>query len=336
MAFTLVQLQHFGAVVRYGSFSAAARALGVAQPAISQSVAALEEDLGVRLFDRNSRKCTPTAAGLVFANEAAQIASSVSESREKLRQFQTGKSGRVVLGLTPGISNLVGEYLLRHMHQTAPGLDIIIVEAFMTRLHEFLLEERIDCAVTYGLDAQDRSTRAWKLGYEPFCLVGKPALFAQLSGNETVSIEELGRLPLFLATLSYEEGVGRLLINTAREQGVELDVRHQVQSLSLIRRLLLHKDLATVTPIGGIIDEICDGRLQSRPLADPSFVYPVQFTIAAHRNFGIIEKAMMNSIVAVTQRLLFDSGIWRHDPDTPSRPDVQRYLDHAMRTSQVR
>ncbi|VCU71746.1 HTH-type transcriptional regulator CynR [Pigmentiphaga humi] len=334
MAFTLVQLQHFSAVVRYGSFSAAARALGVAQPAISQSVAALEEDLGVRLFDRNSRKCTPTAAGLVFVNEAAQIISSVSESREKLRQFQTGKSGKVVVGLTPGISNLVGEHLLRHMHETAPGLDVIIVEAFMTRLQEFLLEERIDCAVSYGLDTDSPATRTWQLGYEPFCLVGKPALFEQLAGGETVGIEEIARLPLFLATLSYEEGVGRLLIDTARKRGVELDVRHQVQSLSLIRRLLLHKGLATVTPIGAIIDELCDGRLESRPLADGAFVYPVQFAIAAHRNFGIIEKGVMNGIAAVTKVLLHDSGIWRRQPGSGARPDVRRYLDHAMRAPQ--
>ncbi|HYG46058.1 MAG TPA: LysR family transcriptional regulator [Bordetella sp.] len=336
MAFTLIQLQHFGAVVRYGSFSAAARALGVAQPAISQSVAALEEDLGVRLFDRNSRKCTPTAAGLVFANEAAQITSSISESREKLRQFQTGKSGRVVLGLTPGISTLIGEYLLRHMHETAPGLDIIIVEAFMTRLHQFLLEERIDCAVTYGLGHDDHATRNWKLGYEPFCLVAKPALFAQLPQEEAVSIEALSRLPLFLATLSYEEGVGRLLIETARAQGIELDVRHQVQSLSLIRRLLLRKDLATITPIGGIIDELCDGRLQSRPLADPSFIYPVQFAIATHRNFGVIEKSVMNGIISVARLLLFDTGIWKNSPDSTLRPDVQRYFDQAMSTTRVK
>src|SRR5690606_32796331 len=237
MAFTVLQLQHFAAALRYGSFSAAARALGVAQPAVSQSVAALEEDLGVRLLDRNSRKCTPTAAGLVFATEAARITSNVSESREKLRQFQTGKSGRVVLGLTPGISNLIGEYLLREMQETAPGMDVVIVEAFMTRLHELLQEERIDCAVTYGLDTQARTTRAWILGYEPFCLVGSPALLGRLSPDETASVEELARLPLFLATLSYEEGVGRLVTSIAKERGVTLDIRHQVQSLSMIRRL---------------------------------------------------------------------------------------------------
>jgi len=336
MAFTLVQLQHFTAVVRYGSFSAAARALGVAQPAISQSVAALEEDLGARLFDRNSRKCTPTAAGLTFAGEAAQILSSVSESREKLRQFQTGKSGRVILGLTPGISNLIGEHLLRHMHETSPGLDVIIVEAFMTRLYELLLEERVDCIVTYGLDRDTGSTRAWALGYEPFCLVGAPRLFARLSRGDTVSIEELSGLPLFLATLSYEEGVGRLLINMARKHGIELDVRHQVQSLSLIRRLLLQKDLATITPIGAIIDELYDGRLQARPMADPAFMYPVQFAIAMHRNFGVIEKAVMNSIITVAQPLLFGSGIWTSTPDTVTCPDARQYFEHATRAPRIR
>jgi LysR family nitrogen assimilation transcriptional regulator len=335
MAYTLIQLQHFAAVLRYGSFSAAARALGVAQPAVSQSVAVLEENLGVRLFDRNSRKCSPTAAGLVFAVEAAEITHRVSESREKMRQFQTGNSGQIVLGLTPGISNLIGEHLLRHMRQAAPGLDIVIVEAFMSRLRELLIEERVDCAVTYGVGEADQSMRTWPIGYEPFCLVGKPELLAQLSDSKTVSIEEISRLPLFLATLSYEEGVGRLLTKRAREQGLELDVRHQVQSLSLIRRLLLRKGLATVTPIGAIIDEICDGQLQVRPLADPSFVYGVQFAIAAHRNIGAMEEAVMKGIIAVARSLLFDSGIWQDRREGVIRQDVQRYLDRAMQNSQV-
>jgi LysR family nitrogen assimilation transcriptional regulator len=331
MAFTLIQLQHFGAVVRYGSFSAAARALGVAQAAVSQAVAALEEDLGVRLFDRNSRRCALTAAGSVFAREAAQITLSVSESRDKLRQFQTGKTGRVVLGLTPGISNLIGEHLLRHMHHTAPGLDIIVVEAFMTRIRELLLEERIDCAVTYGMGEKDQSMRTWPVGYEPFCLVGKPELFATLPPDVPVTIEDISRIPLFLATLSYEEGVGRLLTKMAEDQGFELDIRHQVQSLSLIRRLLLRKDLATVIPIGAIIDELCDGQLQMRHLADPSFIYGVQFAIATHRNLGTMEKTVMEGIVAVTRSLLFDSGIWQDHQECAIRPDVQRYLNQAMR-----
>jgi len=333
MAFTLIQLQHFAAVMRYGSFSAAARALSVAQPAISLSVASLEEDLGVRLFDRNSRKCTPTAAGLVFANEATEISQKVSESRERLRQFQTGNSGQIVLGLTPGISNLIGDHLLRHMRQAAPKLDIIIVEAFMARLRELLIEERVDCAVTYGIDEADHSMRSLAIGYEPFCLVGKPELLARLSGGKAVSIEEIARIPLFMATLSYEEGVGRLLIKKAEERGLKLDVRHQVQSLALIRRLLLRKDLATIIPIGAIIDEICDGQLQVRPLADPSFVYSVQFAIASHRNTGAIEKAVMQGIVAVARSLLFDSGIWQDRREGVIRQNVQHYLDSAMHSS---
>ncbi|SHH35657.1 LysR family transcriptional regulator [Pollutimonas bauzanensis] len=335
MAFTLVQLQHFSAVARYGSFSAAARALGVAQPAISQSVAALEEDLGLRLFDRNSRKCTPTAAGLVFSAEAAQIAATIAESREKIRRFQTNKPGRIVLGLTPGISNLIGEHLLRHMRQTAPNLDVIIIEAFMSRLRGLLLEERIDCAVTYGIDDDDRAMRTWLLGHEPFCLVGLPGLFGRLRHAEPVSILEVAKFPLFLSTLSDEEGVGRLLTETAKRHGVALDVRHQVQSLSLIRRLLLRKSLATVVPIGAIIDEVCDGQLHVRHLVDTSFVYRVQFALAIHRNLGAMEKSVMDGIVAVTRSLLFDSGIWRDRKDADVHLNVERYLESAMRDARM-
>lgn len=327
MAYTILQLQHFSAVARYGSFSAAARSSGLAQPAISQSIAALEEDLGVRLFDRNSRKCSLTAAGLAFSHEATQILASISESREKMRKFQTGRSGRIILGLTPGISNLIGEYLLRHMHRTAPELDVIIVEAFMTRLHELLREESIDCAVTYSLRTDADTTRAWTLAYEPFCLVGAPKLLASLGHTDIIKLKDLTAVPLFLPTLSHEEGVGQLVLKLAHEHGIKLNVRHQVQSLSLIRRLLLKEDLATITPIGAIIDELHEGRLRALPMVDTKFMYPVQFAISAHRNLGATEKALMSGIQTVAKSLLFSSKIWTDSPHTVLQPDPHRYFE---------
>ena len=67
---TLVQLTHFVAVARAGSFSAAARSLGVAQSAVSQSIAGLERDLDAKLLDRTSRTCRLTPLGEQFLADA--------------------------------------------------------------------------------------------------------------------------------------------------------------------------------------------------------------------------------------------------------------------------
>ena len=82
-ALTLDQMRIFVAVVDEGSFSAAARKLGRVQSAVSQSIAALEQELGIALFDRTGKAPTPTAAGVALARDARRLIAGAAEFRKR-------------------------------------------------------------------------------------------------------------------------------------------------------------------------------------------------------------------------------------------------------------
>src|SRR3954471_1301983 len=96
---TLAQLEVFLAVVEAGSFSAAARALGRAQSAVTYSIQRLEEEAGVELFDRSAYRPTLTEAGQALAPRAQRIVEDVAAFRSQAK----GMAG----GLEPEISLVV-------------------------------------------------------------------------------------------------------------------------------------------------------------------------------------------------------------------------------------
>lgn len=76
------QLRYFIGVFEAGSFTAAAHRLGVAQPALSQTVIALENDLGVELLERQPRGVRPTAAGMTLLDHAHIVLRNIERARE--------------------------------------------------------------------------------------------------------------------------------------------------------------------------------------------------------------------------------------------------------------
>jgi DNA-binding transcriptional LysR family regulator len=94
------RLEVFRAVARSGGFSAAARALGRSQPSVSQVVAALEEEVGHRLFMREGRRVVLTQAGQVMLEHADRIVDDVARAMEHLARAAKLKEGRLGLGTT--------------------------------------------------------------------------------------------------------------------------------------------------------------------------------------------------------------------------------------------
>src|SRR6476661_2788155 len=94
----LPDLAAFLAVATDRSFSAAARRLHRTQPAISQAVRRLEEELGDRLFDRSSRDGTLTEAGRLLQDYAGRLLTLASDAELAVRELQEVRRGRVVIG----------------------------------------------------------------------------------------------------------------------------------------------------------------------------------------------------------------------------------------------
>lgn len=141
------QLQYALVLGQKRHFSQAAEALGVSQPALSKQIRALEEDLGVLLFDRNTQPLSLTPAGECFMREAQGFLQQEDRLRRSMEGFKSGMKGRLILGISPFRCSYRIPTLLRRLRERFPGLQIVLREADSARLHRGIAEGEYDLAL---------------------------------------------------------------------------------------------------------------------------------------------------------------------------------------------
>ncbi len=124
MPFRRAQLRYFVTVVEEGQLTRAAKRLNVAQPALSQAVAQLESDVGVKLLDRRARGVTLTSAGEAFYEKARRAVAAADDAVETARLLTRAQTGTIefgFVGVPPGLDSLE---LLEDFSKAQPEIDI--------------------------------------------------------------------------------------------------------------------------------------------------------------------------------------------------------------------
>lgn len=190
------QLRYFCAVAETGSFTRAAEREQVAQPSLSQQIMKLEEELGVRLFDRLGRAVRLTDPGQVFLPRARAILSELRAAKEEVAERQATVSGAVCVGVIPTIApyflpariavfarkypqatiTVVEDVTVHLLDRLRGGLVDLAIMALPARGHDLecfpLLTERLFAILPKGHDlARRRSVMMKELRQEPFLLL---------------------------------------------------------------------------------------------------------------------------------------------------------------------
>lgn len=119
------RLTYFLAVARAGSFSRAADALHVAQPAVSRQVAALEAELGVRLLERSAAGVVVTDAGALLVERGGALERDAGAVRSALAAFGAGARGRVVLGYSTSLGYGTAPVLIEALRRRLPEAEVV-------------------------------------------------------------------------------------------------------------------------------------------------------------------------------------------------------------------
>jgi DNA-binding transcriptional LysR family regulator len=194
----LAAMEIFVRVVDAGSFSAAAAQLGVGQPAVSKTVAQLEERLGVRLLVRSTRSLSPTDAGRSFYENAKRAIEGVNHA-ERVARGAGGLSGTLRVSASVCFSRIhvmprLPEFLAQH-----PEMDINII---VNDRYVELEEEGVDLALRTGT-LTDTSLNVRKLAQVPIRVMAssaywraheKPKAPTDLLAHECVVLEREGKL----------------------------------------------------------------------------------------------------------------------------------------------
>jgi DNA-binding transcriptional LysR family regulator len=177
----MTAMETFVTVVDAGSFSAAARRLKLGQPAVSKSIAQLEEHLGARLLLRSTRGLAPTDAGQRFYEHARRAIDEADQAEQAVRESSDGLSGRLRIGAAVTFARLHVLPALKTFLDQHPKLSIDII---LDDRSIDLLEQGVDVALRMGtLDDSTMTARRILRGRR--LVVGTPRYFAEAGTPKT-------------------------------------------------------------------------------------------------------------------------------------------------------
>lgn len=266
----LRNIETFFWVATLGGFRSAARKLNATQPAISQRIASLENDLGVKLFERDMRGVKLTAKGqelLVHAERMLQLRRDMQETA----RARSIMSGRLRLGVSESVVHTWLPNLMEYLHQAYPTLMIDIHVDTTTVLKAQLVSHQIDLAFLLGPMDDPRAENLFLCEY-PLHWVVSPRLKV---GRQPVSLQSLGRWPII--TYSSTTDPHRAVRQMLSQAGIESPRMYGSSALSVIVRMAMDGIgvgvLATV-----ILDkELASGELQILKVKAPPLP-PLHYT----------------------------------------------------------
>jgi len=177
----MAAMETYVSVVEAGSFSAAAKRLKLGQPAVSKSIAQLEERLGVRLLLRSTRGLTPTDAGQRFYEHARRAIEEVDLAEHVARDASTGLSGVLRISAAVTFARLHILPALKTFLDRHPNLqmDIVLDDRSID-----LLEKGVDVALRMG-SLDDSTMTARRIAQSRRLVVGTPAYLAEAGVPKT-------------------------------------------------------------------------------------------------------------------------------------------------------
>lgn len=235
----LKQLAYFVRVAELGSFTRAAEALGVAQPALSRQVRQLEVELRQSLLVRNGRGALPTEAGKLLLAHGRGILHQVQRAHEELGRVRGALAGRVAVGLPTSLARVLTVPLTRAFRQAMPEASLSISEGLSVALLESLLNGRLDIAVLYNAQA-GADLDITPLMVEELVLVqARPPGLAEDPPPGAIALRALAVLPLVIPS---------------RPNAIRMHVESELAGIGCRPRIALEID-----GVSAILDLVADG-----------------------------------------------------------------------------
>jgi len=248
-------LETFLWVVTLGSFRGAAQKLNTTQPAISQRIAQLEREMGVKLLQRDRRAALPTPSGRQMMVYAEKLIGLRSEMLATIGD-RSAMRGVLRLGVAETIVHTWLPQLIKSVNQAYPNLSLEIEIDITPNLRARLLAQEIELAFLIGpLTAS--AVRNRTLCDYPIGFLASPSLGL---GKQTLSIGDLAKFPIITfprKTQPYE--IVRSLFNRPELPQIQL---HASASLATVIHMAVEGLGVAVIPTAIVENELANGRLQ--------------------------------------------------------------------------
>lgn len=309
----LRQLRYFIRIVDLGSLSRASTDLYIAQPALSQQLASLESELGVRLLARSSRGVAPTQAGLSFYKHAQTVLRQMDRLRSEVSSAAAGSSGTVSIGMPPSIANVLAVPLTRAAQLRFPQVQLRIREALTGQLEELVTNGRIEMSLLFdrgtGAESAARKSPMAHLNIEPLLTEELVLLTAgSQPWGDPIALRDAASHKFIL--FPGATNATRQIIQEVWDQaGYALNIFAELDSTTTIKAMVASGLGATILSPSALSTTQSEG-LTARRISGVDLTRRVCLCTNSAFTVGDAAECIFGLIVEVVQKLVSD-GSWR-------------------------
>jgi LysR family hydrogen peroxide-inducible transcriptional activator len=309
---TLTELKYIVAVAREKHFGRAADACFVSQPTLSVAIKKLEEELEVKIFERNANEVSVTPLGEEIVRQSQSVLEQAAQIKEIAKRGKDPLSGALKLGVIYTIAPYLLPELVRHTIEMSPQMPLMLQENFTVKLLEMLRTGDIDCAIM-AEPFPDTGLAIAPLYDEPFMaavpsnhpLAQQTSITAQALKSETMLLLGNGHCfrdhvlevcPEFARFSSQAEGIRKSFEGSSLET-----IKHMVAAgmgVTLVPRLSVPKEALQA---GTKRKKSADSYVRYLPVVDGDDAPPTRRVVLAwRRSFTRYEAiaALRNAIYA--------------------------------------
>ncbi|HSV44561.1 MAG TPA: LysR substrate-binding domain-containing protein [Ramlibacter sp.] len=297
----LKQLEYFVRVAELGSFTRAAVALDIAQPALSRQVRLLEVELRQNLLIRNGRGAIPTDSGKLLLEHGRGILHQVDRLREELGRVRGGLSGRVAIGLPPSVAKVLTVPLTREFRQRMPDATLSVGENLSMGMQEALANGRLDIALLYNANPSP-GIELTPLLEENLYLVQRREKAASARRPRTVPLRDVAQLPLVIPT---RPNAIRMLVETEMAaQGLRPQVALEIDGVAAILDLVADGAGSAILSRNAVVTSGRPDAFTLRPIGPPALRSKLYLAMSSQRPATLTQKAMLALIQEKARALL--------------------------------
>ncbi len=226
-------MNYFIEVARQKSFSRAAETLHISQSAISKMVKDMEEELGLFLFNRNSKAIQLTDAGAIFLNRAQKIVSMFQDLIDEVKEETMQEMGRISIGLPPITGATSFAQLLGNFKQKFPKIDIMLFEHGSKRIESGIQDGSLDIGVICN-SPNVANYNSFSLTNDPIWVIAHPQ--NPISNFDTVNLQTLSSQSFVIYRDDFS--LHHVIVDACKEAGFQPKIIFQTSQRELMTQIV--------------------------------------------------------------------------------------------------
>ena len=302
----LTLLNHAQTLARHGNYARAASELYMSQPTLSRHIAALEQQVGVRLFDRGRKRVEPTAFGRLLLERAGALTADAAELMRELRLMQGLEAGELFVGagIYPAelsLGRAVGRLNAKH-----PGLRVEVTTGDWRNIIAATLSTRLDLSVLELSVVEDEKRMSIEaLPRHPGVFFVRPG--HPLLAEASPTVEHLADFPFAGPKLAPRAAtpMSKLLKQgTTDPSSGDYIPPIKVDSIRLAKDAVSVSDAVSLAPLAAITGELASGTLVALPIKAPWLYTNYGFVHLTGRSLSPAALAFMDKVRKVEQEIV--------------------------------